>query len=94
VVLQRRGDDRQLEPRVLREEVDVVLVDVGRERRPTFVVVGDQLAKSRRIEHRPRELMGPCLARFLQNRYRQGTACPERSRGVLLLELRQPQGRR
>ena len=66
----------------------MIVVHLGRERRPLLLEVRNELAERRRIEHRPGEHVRARFARFLEDGDR------ERLAALLLLQLRQPQRRR
>ncbi len=68
VVLQRRRNDRQWDLARLREDVDVLVVDVGGQRRALFAKIRNQIAQSGWIENRAREDVRSRLACFLQDR--------------------------
>ena len=57
-----------------REEVDVIVVHLGGERRALRLEVGNELAQRRRIEHRARQHVRAGLARLLEHGDRQRLA--------------------
>ena len=73
---------------VARQEVDVVVVDLGGERRAPLLEVGHEVLERRRIEHGARQHVRAGLARLLEHGDRQRLAA------ALLLQLRQPERRR
>ena len=88
VVLERRGREGKGGLAAAGEEVDVIVVHQGAERRAALLEVGDQVAERARIEHRAREHVRAGLPRLLE--HRDG----ERLAAALLLQLCQPQCRR
>ena len=70
------------------EEVDVIVVHLGAERRATLLEVRHQVVERPRIEHGARQHVRAGLARLLEHRDRQRLAA------ALLLQLCQPQRRR
>src|SRR5688572_5727863 len=88
VILERGRDDREWQLRLRRQKVDMVLVDLGRQRSALFLEVRDQVAQRGGVKDGAREHVRRRLARLLEDGNRQRLAT------LLLLDLREAKRRR